>query len=165
MPCYGTGRGVMPHGLSLYNTLDVPVLKIELRQMFRANGLIDDVVVYGSPEDYVQFSGKVKEAIYLPAAVVLKTASPTCIEISKGNESEDLFTSLQNESDEYFSMEDWNARNILRVVGSEEVLSKLSDFLVDLSGRGKGYSYLSEFSDSCRYSGLSPEWRLHVQDT
>jgi hypothetical protein len=133
--------------------------------MFRPNGLIDDVVVYGAPEDYEQFSERIRAAISSPDAVVLNSDSPICIEISKNNESEDLFTSLQNESDEYFSMKDWNARKILRVVGSEVVLGKLSEFLSDLSGRGKGYSYISEFSVSSKYSGLSPEWRLHVQNT
>jgi hypothetical protein len=133
--------------------------------MFRPNGLIDDVVVYGAPEDYEQFSEQVRAAISLPDAVVLKSDSPICIEISKNNESEDLFTSLQNESDEYFLMKDWNARSILRVVGSEAVLSELSEFLSDLSGRGEGYSYISEFSVSSKYSRISPEWRFHVQNT
>jgi hypothetical protein len=141
------------------------VLKIELRQMFRPNGLIDDVVIYGTPEDYELFSERVSSALSSPDAVVLNSDSPMCIEISMNKESEDLFTSLQNENNEYFSMKDWNARSILRVVGSEAVLRELSEFLSDLSGKGKGYSYISEFSASSKYSGLSPEWRLHVQNT
>lgn len=141
------------------------MLRVELRQMYRSNGLIDEFVVYGEPEDYVRFSEEVRSAISSPAPVIVKTDSPLQIEVSKGNESEDLFTSLQNESGEYFSMDAWNARSILRVIGSEQVLIELSDFLADLSGRGNGYSYISEFSESRNYSSHSPEWRLHVQDT
>jgi hypothetical protein len=141
------------------------MLRVEFRQMFRTNGLIDDFVVFGYPEDYVQFSEKVRAAISSTAPVVVMTDALLCIEILKSNESEDLFTSLQNESDEYFSIEAWNARSILRVIGSEKVLTELSEFLADLSGRGKGYSYISEFSELHKYSGLSPEWRLHVQET
>lgn len=141
------------------------MLRVEYRQIFRTNGLIDDFVVFGDPEDYVQFSEKVRAAISSAAPVVVMTDAPLRIEISKSNESEDLFTSLQNESDEYFSMEAWNARSILRVIGSEKMLTELSDFLLNLSGRGEGYSYISEFSESHKYSDLSPEWRLHVQDT
>jgi len=141
------------------------MLKIELRQMFRSNGLIDDVVVYGVPEDYRQFSEKVKAAISSPGAVMLSYDSPVCMEISKSDESKVLFTSLQNKSNKYLSMEDWNARSILRVVGSEAVLRELSAFLSDVSRRGEGYSYISEFSVSKEYSCLAPEWRLHVQNT
>ena len=141
------------------------MLKIQLRQMFRSNGLIDDVVVYGSVEDYVQFSERVRASIFSSNAVLLDSDSPIRIEISKNNEFEELFTSLQNESNDYFSMADWNARSILRLVGSEAVLKTLSEFLYDLSGRGEGYSYISEFSDSSEYSNSSPEWRLHVQVT
>lgn len=133
--------------------------------MFRSNGLIDDVVTYGTPTDYVQFSEKVRAAAGSPDAVMLNTDSPILIEISKNNESEELFTSLQNESNDYFSMKDWNARNILRVVGSETILRELSAFLSDLSVRGKGYSYISEFSVSSTYSRYSPEWRLQVHNT
>ncbi|MCK9202327.1 MAG: hypothetical protein M0P42_14440 [Gallionella sp.] len=161
----GSREGLRKSAQPLTFTLGVSVLRIELRQMFRPNGLIDDVVVYGVPEDYRQFSERVKAAISLPDEVVLSTDSPICIEISKGNESEGLFTSLQNESNEYFSMKDWNARNILRVVGSEAVLRELSEFLTCLSGSGDGYSYISEFSISSEYSRYSPEWRLHVQNT
>jgi hypothetical protein len=141
------------------------MLRIELRQMFRSNGLIDEIVVYGTPEDYAQFSEQVNMAISLPEAVVLNCESPICIEISRDNKSNNLFTSLQNERDEYFSMKDWEARNILRVVGTEVVLNELCSFLLELSARGEGYSYISEFSASSEYSSFSPEWRLHVQNT
>ena len=140
------------------------MLRIELRQIFRSNGLIDDVVFYGAPEDYEQFSKQIKAAISSSDAVVLNSDSPILIEISKDNKSEILFTSLQNESDKYFSMEDWSARGILRVIGSEAALKKLSEFLSDLSGRGEGYSYISEFSISNEYSSFSPEWRFHVKN-
>ncbi|MCG8314881.1 MAG: hypothetical protein MI976_16855 [Pseudomonadales bacterium] len=141
------------------------MLRIELRKMFRSNGLIDDVLVYGTPEDYAQFSEHVNIAISSPEAVVLSGESPICIEISKDNNSDHLFTSLQNERNEYYSMEDWEARSILRVVGTEVVLNELSSFLHDLSARGEGYSYISEFSASSEYSIFSPEWRLNVQNT
>lgn len=133
--------------------------------MFRPNGMIDDVVVYGAPEDYEQFSEQVRAATSSPDAVVLNSDSLICIEISKNNESEDLFTSLQNGRNEYFSMADWKARSILRVVGSEAVLNELSEFLSDLAGRVEGYSYISEFSVFSEYSDSSPEWRLHVENT
>jgi type I restriction-modification system DNA methylase subunit len=141
------------------------MLRIELRKMFRSNGLIDDVLVYGVPEDYLQFSQQVNMAISSPEAVILNSESPICIEITKDNKSNNLFTSLQNERDEYFSMKDWEARNILRVVGTEVVLKELCSFLKDLSAGDEGYSYLSEFSASSEYSRFSPEWRLHVHNT
>lgn len=141
------------------------MLRIELRQMFKPNGLIDDIVVYGTPDDYRQLSERVKAAVSSPNPVVSSSAFPIRIEISKNNEREDLFTSLQNEANEYFSMKDWEARSILRVVGSEALLTELSEFLADLSNRGEGYSYLSEFSESSEYFLFSPEWRLHVQNT
>jgi hypothetical protein len=146
-------------------SLGVIVLRIELRQMFRSNGLIDDVVVFGKPEDYQQFSERVKAAIASSAPVVLECEPTVCVEISKNNSSDDLFTSLQNESNEYFSMQAWEARNILRVTGPESILSQLSAFLTALSAKGEGYSYISEFSESSSYSRYSPEWRLHVQNT
>jgi hypothetical protein len=139
------------------------MLKFELRQMFRSNGLIDDVVVFGIPEDYVRFSERVAAAVASKEPVVLRTASDICVEISRDDNLETLFTSLQNENDEYISMNAWNTRNILRVVGSERTLVNLSTFLLAVSGRGVGYSYISEFAEGGQYSGHSPEWRLHVQ--
>ena len=141
------------------------MLKIVLRQMQRSNGLIDDVVVYGAPEDYQKFSEQVKTAASSSNAVVLQSDSSICIEISKCNESDDLFTSLQNQSNEYFTTKAWEDRNILRVSGSGKLLTELSLFLSDLSGRGEGYSYISEFSELSEYSSHSPQWRLHVQNT
>ena len=141
------------------------MLKIVLRQMRRSNGLIDDVVVYGAPEDYQKLSEQVKAAVSSSNAVVLQSDTSICIEITKCNELDDLFTSLQNENNEYFTTKAWEARNILRVSGSEKLLTELSLFLSDLSGRGEGYSYISEFSDHSEYSSHSPEWRLHVQNT
>jgi hypothetical protein len=133
--------------------------------MYRSNGLIDDFVVYGAPEDYLKFSELVKAAISSPGVVVLECDSPIHIEISKDYPFNMLFTTLQNESNEYFLTKDWEARNILRVFGTEAILDELSSFLIDLSGRGEGYSYISEFSEQSEYSNQSPEWRLHVQNT
>jgi hypothetical protein len=89
------------------------MLRIELHQMFRSNGLIDDFVIYGAPDDYEFFSEQVRVAASSTGAVVLNTNSPIRIEISKDSESAELFTSLQNESAEYFSMKEWNDRSIL----------------------------------------------------
>ena len=141
------------------------MLRIELRQKFRSNGLIDEVVVFGTPEEYLQFAELVNTAINSTEPIFLESDSLVRIEISQSEYSEELFTSLQNENDEYFSMQDWAARDILRVKGSDAVLRKLSAFLVDLSGRGIGYSYISEFSESSSYLNHSPEWRLHVEST
>jgi hypothetical protein len=133
--------------------------------MFRSNGLIDDVVIYGTPEDYRLFAERVRAAMSSAEVVVLDSDSAIRIEVSKDNASDDLFTSLQNESGEYSSMQDWQSRNVLRVLGSDAQLAELSAFLVDLSRRGDGYSYISEYSASTGYSRFSPEWRLHVQNT
>lgn len=133
--------------------------------MFRSNGLIDDVVIYGAPEDYQLFAERVRVAISSSEVVILDSDSSIRIEVSKDNASDDLFTSLQNESGEYCSMQDWQSRNVLRVSGSDAQLGELSAFLFDLSGRGEGYSYISEYSKSSGYSRYSPEWRLHVQNT
>ncbi|MBL8264628.1 MAG: hypothetical protein JNM58_19610 [Xanthomonadaceae bacterium] len=140
------------------------MLKIELRQLFRSNGLIDDFVLFGKPEDYVAFSAHVAEATTSEKPVVLRSDSNVIIEISLDEGMPELFTSLQNARDEYFSMDAWNARDILRMMGSSEVLCELSSFLFELSTRGNGYSYLSEFSTSMRCSAESPSWRLHVID-
>ncbi len=150
---------------AIYNKLGVMVLRVEFRQMFRSNGLIDDFVVYGSPADYETLSEHVQAAISSSGPIVLSTDSAIRIEISKNDQMEQLFTSLQNEDNEYFSMQDWDARSILRVVGPAAVLQQFAEFLADVSGRGEGYSYISEFSASNQYSCSSPEWRLHVQST
>jgi hypothetical protein len=133
--------------------------------MFRSNGLIDDFVLYGSSADYRTLSEHVEAAISSSGPIVLSTDSAIRIEISKNDQLEQLFTSFQNEDNEYFSMQDWGARSILRVAGSAAVLQQLAEFLVDISTRGEGYSYISEFSASNQYSCSSPEWRLHVQNT
>lgn len=138
------------------------MLKFELRQMFRSNGLIDDIVVFGSPEDYVWFSDGVMSAIASSMPFVLRADADICIEISRDDNIPTLFTSLQNENDEYLSMDAWNNRNILRVVGSERILVQLSTHLLSVSDRCAGYSYISEFGEAGEYSNQSPEWRLHV---
>lgn len=133
--------------------------------MYRSNGLIDDFVVYGTAEDYVHFSNIVKEAVSSSKPLVLATDSSFNIQVSKDSEFDELFTSLQSEDNQYFSHKDWENRSILRVIGSELVLETLHKFLQDLSHRGEGYSYISEYSESNHYSTYSPEWRLHVENT
>lgn len=140
-------------------------MRIELRQMHRSNGLIDDVVVWGSPDDYIQFADTVGQAINSNGPVVMKSESDISLEICKDETEEDLFTSLQNEKNEYLSMDEWNNRNLLRLCGNKSVLESLKVFLKDVSGRGEGYSYISEYSENHGYSRKSPEWRLHVEVT
>ena len=139
------------------------MLRIELRHIYRPNGLMDDLVVYGLPQDYAHLSERVESAITSPDAVIVSTDSHMRVEITKNNELQTLSTSLQNEENEYFSPEDWNARNVLRVTGPEHALKDLSAYFLDVSLRSDGYSYISEYSDSGEYSDHSPEWRLHIQ--
>jgi hypothetical protein len=131
--------------------------------MHRSNGLIDDFVVYGSPSDYVSFAEHLQAALASSEPLTLKTASRIQIEISTVTNADELFTSLQNENDFYASTEEWAKRHILRVRGSLAVLESLRAFLIDLSRRGDGYSYISEYSANFAYSNQSPQWRLHVQ--
>jgi len=97
--------------------------------------------------------------------ITLPSESDIVVEITRDEAEAELFTSLQNEQSEYFSFDDWNNRTILRIYGSGSVLSALQSFLRDLSGRGDGYSYISEYSERYSYSRNSPEWRLHVEIT
>jgi len=138
-------------------------VRIETRQMFRTNGLIDDFVLFGKAEEYVLFASLVEKAITSKAFVPMLTESEITIQIYLSDSDHELFTSLQNDTNDYYSMEDWNNRNYLRVFGCKEVLLELSKYLMDLSARGEGYSYISEYSDNLEYSSLSPEWRLHVE--
>jgi len=138
------------------------VLKIEVRQMFRSNGLIDDLVVSGLSEDYLQFSEVVKSVSNSRESRTISTGSSITIEVIWIEEPSELFTSLQNKDDDYFSMKDWNERNILRVIGNTSTLDELGEFLTDLPSRGEGYSYISEYSENYGYSLFSPEWQLHV---
>lgn len=87
------------------------------------------------------------------------------IEITLDESEEELFTSLQNKTNDYFSSDDWNNRDILRIYGNRSILARLQAFLNDLANRGEGYSYISEYSDNENYSNNSPEWRLHVEIT
>lgn len=141
------------------------IVKIESRQMFRSNGLIDDLVVYGKPEEYLLFAEFVGKAISSKAPTLMLSESDISVEIICDESENELFTSLQNTTNDYFSMDDWNSRNILRIYGSSNILVSLQGFLNDLSGRGDGYSYISEYSKSYGYSCNSPEWRLHVEIT
>lgn len=139
------------------------MLRVEHRQLFRPNGLIDDFVVHGGPEDYVAFSGQVMLATQSHDPVVLACETPMHIEISRLDTATALFTSLQNEANDYLSMEAWANRRILRETGTGDVLERLALFLSDIANRGHGYSYISEFSSAGGYSAQSPEWRLHVR--
>jgi hypothetical protein len=132
--------------------------------MYQSNGLIDDLIVYGTPEDYLLFAELVKKAINAKPTLMLSELDIS-IEIKCDESKRELFTSLQNEANEYYSMEDWNNRKLLRIHANSNVLASLQSFLHDLSVRGDGYSYLSEYSKSFGYSGNSPEWRLHVEST
>lgn len=133
--------------------------------MYRSNGLIDDVIIWGSPADFIFFADAVSQAVSSHEPVLMQSDSDISLEISSDEAKEDLFTSLQNENNEYLSMDDWNNRNLLRLCGSHSVLESLEAFLKDVSGRGDGYSYISEYSDNHGYSPNSPEWRLHVENT
>jgi hypothetical protein len=131
--------------------------------MYRSNGLIDDFVLYGEPGDYLSFASRVEAAIHSRGPETFRTESQIQIEISITDRYRVLWTALENEDNFYPSIDAWNRRDILRVAGSPEILEKLRCFLVDLSGRGLGYSYISEFCEDSPYSADSPEWRLHVQ--
>ena len=141
------------------------MLRIEYRKLHRPNGLIDDFVIYGVPIDYLALAARLEAAVRSKKAETLHTASLIHIEILSDSEQSELFTSLQNQDDFYSSMDDWEQRNILRIFGNRSVLGALRLFLIDLSGRGDGYSYISEFSEDFGYSTSSPQWRLHVQPT
>jgi hypothetical protein len=138
------------------------MLHVEYRQMFAINGLIDDFVLYGKPSDYIEFARTVESAIHHGPIATLDTASRFQIEVDSDSDSKELMTSLQNRDNKCFSMNDWEQRDILRVWGSPTILEQLRLFLVDLSGRGEGYSYLAEYSEKHAYHRASPEWRLHV---
>ncbi|GAA3574224.1 hypothetical protein GCM10022265_24020 [Marinobacter xestospongiae] len=133
--------------------------------MFRPNGLIDDLVLYGKPEDYLLFADHVGKAVSSEEPSSMASDSDFVVEITREDAKAELFTSLQNKQNEYFSFGDWNNRTILRIYGSGSVLSALQSFLRDLSGRRDGYSYISEYSERYSYSRNSPEWRLHVEIT
>ena len=139
------------------------VVRIEARQMFRSNGLIDDLVVYGKPQDYLHFADIVGNAIASKEPTLILSESDISVKIVRDESESELFTSLQNEINEYHSMDDWNNRSILIVIGNSIVLANLQAFLNDLSRRGEGYSYISEYSETSSYSSNSPEWRLHVE--
>jgi hypothetical protein len=139
------------------------MLRVEYRKMQRINGLIDDFVLHGEPDDYLEFASAVQSAVKDKVIVRLKTASRFSIEINSDYTWDELFTSLQNKNNEYNSVNEWEQRDILRIWASPAVLEVLRLFLVDLSGRGDGYSYLSEYSERYPYHPHSPEWRLNVE--
>lgn len=141
------------------------MLDIEHRQLYRSNGLIDDFVVFGTPADYVAFAQLVERAIASNGKAASLTAEGIQLLVVAAAGQHELFTSLQNEEDFYPSLVDWNRRNILRVSGSDAVLERLRRFLMDVSTRGDGYSYISEYSSEFSYCVNSPQWRLQVQGT
>ncbi|MBU2112882.1 MAG: hypothetical protein KKE94_03805 [Gammaproteobacteria bacterium] len=155
----------MRHAAPVLEALGEKAVKIEARQMFRSNGLIDDLVLYARPEEYIQFAEIAGKAINSKQPELILSESDILIEIICREAEEELSTSLQNKTNIYVSMDDWNARNILRIFGNTNSLIALQAFLIDLAGRGKGYSYISEYSNDCNYSKNSPEWRLHVEIT
>jgi len=156
-----TTASQFPAGLALGKK----IVRIEARQMFRSNGLIDDLVLYAKPEEYLQFADFVAKANSSKHPALVLSESDISIEIIRDETEEELFISLQNKTNDYFSMDDWNNRDILRIYGSNRILSSLQEFLNDLAGRGEGYSYISEYSENENYSSNSPEWRLHVEIT
>jgi len=140
-------------------------VRIEARQMYRSNGLIDDLVLYAKPVGYHQLADFVGKAISSERPILMLSESNISIEITLDESEEELFTSLQNKTNDYFSSDDWNNRDILRIYGNRSILARLQAFLNDLANRGEGYSYISEYSDNENYSNNSPEWRLHVEIT
>lgn len=162
-----------PTKMRLLRALGVFMFDIEFRQIFRTNGLIDDFVVTGKPQDYLNLAEKVNSVITSGSTATITTRSHICIEVSidSGEEEPDLdtepelFTSLQSEGDDYFTIEEWGKCNILRVIGNKTILNEFRLFLIKLSGLGEGYSYLSEYSEKYQYSEFSPEWRLNVDVT
>lgn len=138
-------------------------MKIEVRTMFRSNGLIDDLVIHAKPNEYLLLADLVEKAIASKKPIRMKPESEVSIEVTAEKTEEELFTSLQNEQNEYYSMEQWNNRNILRVFGNDLVLAEFQAFLKDLATRAEGYSYINEYSESHSYSSFSPECRLHVE--
>ena len=103
--------------------------------MFRSNGLIDDLVLYAKPEEYRQLSDFVGKAISTEEPTLMLSESDISIEIILDETEEELFTPLQNKTNDYFSMDDWNNRDILRIYGSGSILARLQAFLNDLAGR------------------------------
>ncbi len=140
-------------------------MRIEARQMYRSNGLIDDLVLYAKPAGYHQLADFVGKAISSERPILMLSESNISIEITLDESEEELFTYLQNKTNDYFSSDDWNNRDILRIYGNRSILARLQAFLNDLANRGEGYSYISEYSDNENYSNNSPEWRLHVEIT
>jgi len=139
------------------------MIDIEHRQMYRSNGLIDDLVLHAGTPDYIYFAAQVRLAIDNGRLETVSTSSRFRIEITCAPEQMELFTSLQNQEDVYPTMEEWTQRSIVRVRGSAQVLESLHGFLLDLPRRGEGYSYISEYAEHLAYSSHSPEWRLHVR--
>ena len=141
------------------------MLRLEYRQMYSANGLIDDFVLFGSQLDYLKFSQMVESAInsLSPVELELRDDSDIRIVIYHDEEKNVLFTSLQNQEDFYLTMQDWHERDQLKIIGSSRILKALASFLENIAQYETGYSYISEFSETYEYSSGSPQWRLHTE--
>jgi hypothetical protein len=114
------------------------MIHIEHREMQRSNGLIDDFVVYGSPDDYNSLASRVRSAVGSGEPEIVHTSSRIGIEIQIDPELSELFTSLQNQDNLYPTKSAWAERNILRVAGGKEVLEALSAFFTTLVRAAKG---------------------------
>ena len=138
-------------------------MRNETTQMYRSNGLIDDLVIYAKPEAYALFTEMVGKVIHSKAPALIRSDSGISIEIICDERREVLFTPLQNKTNQNFSLEDWNRRNILRLWGIRNRLSELKGYLEEFAKRGLEYSYISEYSEAASYSQYSPEWWLHME--
>ena len=142
------------------------MLNIQARTMYRSNGLIDEFIMYGAAKDYSEFAETIQAVVNTGKSTCLKTDSDIQIEIMlDASKEKELFTSLQNQNNEYFSMQEWEKRDRLKIIGCMSSLNELHKFMLNVSASGSGYSYISEYSKTHSYSNYSPEWRLHVQNT
>lgn len=88
---------------------------------------------YGKKHDYLEFASLVKSVTETSETASLNTTSEISIEVSVNNSYPELFTSLQNKENEYFSMPEWEERNIFKIIGNKSVLENLYLFFTDLA--------------------------------
>lgn len=138
-------------------------MKIQVRKLFRPNGLIDDVVICATPSEYLLLAEIVEKVIKTGDPISMHSESEITIETRLDKRHQTLFTSLQNKTNDYASIKEWESRDILRVFGDKDVLTNLQQFFRSLANLGVGYSYMSEYSEKTHYSNDSPEWRFHVE--
>lgn len=140
-------------------------MRIEVRQLPPSNVWADDIIVYGTPVDYQSFAEFVDKCLETNSPTLMLTESDVLVEIVLDESQDELLSSYQvNQSDDA-SMEHVNHEIVLRVCGNRTILSVLKEFLVDLSGRGDGYSYLCEYSEKYDCAEESKDWRMHVEDS